>query len=216
GAAFSFSGTDPRSGKRFVAMSIESGGWGGRSGFDGQDVSMSVCQGDVRNSPIETLELKTPVLVLERSVRQDSGGAGKFRGGMGIQTRARSLTRGSWNASSPSGGRITCPPWGLRGGKPGKTAATWVRAPGESEFHAPPSPRFAAEPGAEILYQTAGGGGWGDPLERDVERVLQDALAGFISQEAAHDEYGVVLRDGGIDLAATQALRARLKSKRHA
>jgi N-methylhydantoinase B len=216
GAAFAFSGTDPRSGKRFVAMSIESGGWGGRSGFDGQDVSMSVCQGDVRNSPIETLELKTPVLVLERSVRQDSGGAGQFRGGLGIQTRARSLAAGSWNASSPSGGRITCPPWGLRGGGPGKTAATLVRGPDESEFHVPVAPGFASGPGAEIIYQTAGGGGWGDPLERDIDRVLQDTLAGFISQQAAHDDYGVVLRDGGIDLAATQALRARLKSKRHA
>jgi N-methylhydantoinase B len=216
GAAFSFSGVDPRSGKRFVAMSIESGGWGGRSGFDGEDVSMSVCQGDVRNSPIETLELKTPMLVLERSVRQDSGGAGTFRGGLGIQTRARSLAAGRWNASSPSGGRISCPPWGLRGGKPGKTAETTVRGPDESEFHLPLSPGFSTGPGAEIIYRTAGGGGWGDPLERAVERVLHDTLEGFISKEAARDEYGVVVSNGGIDLAATQALRAKLKSKRTA
>jgi N-methylhydantoinase B len=215
GAAFAFSGIDQRSGKRFVAMSIESGGWGGRSGVDGQDVSMSVCQGDVRNSPIETLELKTPVLVLERSLRQDSGGAGEFRGGLGIQTRARSLAAGRWNASSASGGRVTCPPWGLRGGRPGQTAATFVKGPTETEFHTPLSPGFATAAGAEIIYQTAGGGGWGDPLNRDVDRVLQDVLAGFISQTAAHDEYGVVVQSGEIDLAATRTLRVRLNSQRH-
>ncbi len=64
---------------------------------------MSVCQGDVRNAPIETMELKTPVLILERSLREDSGGAGEFRGGLGVRTRARSLVEGRWNAGGGGG-----------------------------------------------------------------------------------------------------------------
>lgn len=212
GAAFSFSGFDPETQKRFVAMSIESGGWGGRPDEDGQDVSMSVCQGDVRNSPIETIELKTPVLVLERSLRQDSGGAGKFRGGLGIQTRARSLVAGRWYAQSGAGGRLSCPPWGLWGGKPGRIAETLVKAPGEREFHLPAGAGSNSVPDAEILYRTAGGGGWGDPLERDPDRVLNDVREGFISEASAIEDYAVVIERGEVNAMATNHLRLERKS----
>jgi N-methylhydantoinase B len=207
GAAFSFSGINPRSGQRFVAMSIESGGWGGRPDEDGQDVSMSVCQGDVRNSPIENIELKTPLIVLERSLRQDSGGAGLHRGGLGIATRARSLVAGRWNSSSGSGGRVSCPPWGLQGGKPGKTAETLVKGPAEAEFHLPAGAGFQSEAGSEILYRTAGGGGWGNPAWRDPERVLEDVREGYISLASARADYGVVITNDAIDVAATHILR---------
>jgi N-methylhydantoinase B len=211
GAAFSFSGFDPRRKKGFVAMSIESGGWGGRPDRDGEDVSMSVCQGDVRNSPIENIELKTPILVLERALRRDSGGPGKFRGGLGISTHARSLSPGRWNAASGAGGRNTCPPWGLWGGKPGVTAQTLVKAPGESRFHRSTTPGQQSPAGTEILYQTAGGGGWGQALDRDPERVLADVREGYISIEAAREDYGVVLTADGaaVDVAETRARRNR-------
>ncbi|MDB5685064.1 MAG: N-methylhydantoinase B/acetone carboxylase, alpha subunit [Sphingomonas bacterium] len=207
GAAFSFSGADRR-GKGFVAMSIESGGWGGRPGADGQDVSMSVCQGDVRNSPIENIELKTPLMVVERALRADSGGAGEFRGGLGIQTHAKALVAGRWNSSSGDGGRRTCPPWGLAGGKPGKLAETLVKRADEVEFHAPSGPGFVGGVGAEILYRTAGGGGWGDPRARDPERVLADVREGYVSLEAAREDYGVAITDA-LEIDATQTARLR-------
>ena len=209
GGSLAFSGYDPKLGTGFVAQSIESGGWGGRPDADGEDASMSVCQGDVRNTPIETMELKTPVLVLERSLRPDSGGAGKFRGGLGLQTRVRSLVEGRWNAAPP-GARSSCPPWGLWGGKEGKPGATFVKEASNDDFKKSPTPRYAGPAGTEVLYQTAGGGGWGDPLERPAETVLRDVLEGYVSQEVALSEYGVVLAPGGqaVDWAATEARRA--------
>jgi len=211
GATFSFSGNDPKSGRGFVAMSIESGGWGAWPDRDGQDASMSVCQGDVRNAPIETIELKTPVMVIERRLRQDSGGAGQYRGGLGVVTHARALTRGRWNANSGAGGRITCPPWGLWNGHEGKIARTLTKAAGETEFSKPASVAMVGDPGSEMIYETAGGGGWGDPLKRDPERVLRDVREGYISADAAREEYGVVLTTDGnaVDLAATRARRTQ-------
>lgn len=216
GAALSFSGEDPNTGKSFVLMSIESGGWGGRPDADGEDVSMSVCQGDVRNAPIETLELKGPVLVEERALRVNSGGAGKFRGGMGLQTRIRGLAPGRWNVSSGSGGRVECPPWGLWQGKPGATAETLVRDPDTDDFYVadPAQSYFPAD--TEVVYRTAGGGGWGDPLERDPERVRRDFQEGYITTDDAQNDYGVVIdtqAGGCVNAAATQALRSKLREQ---
>jgi len=212
GAALSYSGRDRN--RDFVLMSIESGGWGGRRDADGEDVSMSVCQGDVRNAPIENLELKGPVVVEERALREDSGGAGRFRGGLGVRTRIRTLADGRVNVAGGDGGRLTCPPWGLEGGGPGVTATTLVKAPGESEFHPPTSQPLTWPAGTEVLYMTAGGGGWGNPLERDPERVLRDVREGYVSAEKAHELYGVVLDadERRVDEAATRALRARRRS----
>jgi len=216
GAALSFNGYDSARDKRFVVMSIESGGWGGRPDADGEDVSMSVCQGDVRNAPIENMELKGPVLVKERSLRRDSGGPGKNRGGLGVQTVVHSMMEGRWGLASGSGGRISCPPWGLWGGGCGKTAETLVKLPSETEFHIPDDVQSPLPSGSEVLYRTAGGGGWGDPLEREPERVLNDVLQGYISAESAQRDYGVVLTAGntGADIKATEALRLQLRRGR--
>src|SRR5712692_9982427 len=111
GGAVVFFGVDPKTGKRFVVQSLEGGGWGGRPFEDGESGSVTICQGDVRNGSIEAIELKSPVLVEERSLRPDSGGAGKFRGGLGIDRRVRNLVEGRWNLHRPR--RIDCPPWGL-------------------------------------------------------------------------------------------------------
>jgi N-methylhydantoinase B len=215
GAALAYSGRDRARNRDFVLMSIESGGWGGRPDADGEDVSMSVCQGDVRNAPIENLELKGPVIVEERALRPDSGGAGKFRGGLGIRTRIRALVDGRVNVQGGDGGRLTCPPWGLVGGEPGEVAKTLVKLPGEAEFHAPTSQPLSWPAGTEVLYMTAGGGGWGDPLERPPERVLRDIREGYVSLDAARARYGVVMSaEELVDEAATAALRARLREER--
>jgi N-methylhydantoinase B len=215
GAPFALSGYDPVRKAGFVAQSLEAGGWGGRPDADGEDTSMSVCQGDVRNAPIETLELKSPVMVLERALWPDSGGAGKYRGGLGAQTRIKSLVDGRWNAGPP-GYRTGCAPWGLRGGKPGAIGHTLIRTETQSDYEPSIAPRPFSPAGTEVLYRTSGGGGWGDPLERDPELVLRDVHEGYVSAAKARNDYGVVLATdtGAIDLKATQALRADLRRTR--
>ncbi len=97
GGAVVFFGMHPKTGRRFVVQSLEGGGWGGRPYEDGESGTVSVCQGDVRNGSIEGIELKCPVLVESRALRQDSCGAGKYRGGLGIDMRVRNLVEGHWN-----------------------------------------------------------------------------------------------------------------------
>ncbi len=99
--------------RRFVVQSIEGGGWGGRPSEDGESGTVSVCQGDVRNGSIEGIELKCPVLVESRGLRTDSGGAGKYRGGLGIDMQVRNLVEGRWNFEHTR--REKCPPWGIVG-----------------------------------------------------------------------------------------------------
>jgi len=208
GGSFAFFGHDA-AGRSFVLQTIEGGGWGGRPWGDGESAAVSVCQGDVRNAPIETIELKTPVLVEQRALRQDSGGAGKFRGGLGMTTQMRNLLEGRWSMSNA--GRRLDPPWGLWGGKAGAASENLVRAPGEPEFHLEDASRRLSPPGTSVMARTAGGGGWGDPFERDPARVLDDVLEGYVSLAAARDDYGVAidLDAATVDVEATRRLRAR-------
>jgi N-methylhydantoinase B len=217
GGAMVFFGNEPNTGKRFVSQSIEGGGWGGRPWEDGESASVSVCQGDVRNAPIEKVELKWPLMIMGRELRQDSGGPGKFRGGLGISTRAKNLVEGNWNILSRRTGRL--PSFGLWRGKPGSEAGSMLRLPGEEEFHDVALGRHSVPPDSEALFITGGGGGWGDPIERDPEKVLWDVKEGYISAAAANEEYGVVidqvtlLIDKEATLQRRQILKNSLESK---
>ena len=84
-----------------MLQSLEGGGWGGRPFEDGESGTVSVCQGDVRNAAIEAIELKCPVMVEQRALRPDSGGPGKFRGGLGIEMKIRNFVEGRWNLPRP-------------------------------------------------------------------------------------------------------------------
>jgi N-methylhydantoinase B len=212
GGSMTFFGHDPRKGRDFVLQTIEGGGWGARPWEDGESASVSVCQGDVRNAPIETIELKSPVIVDRRSLRNDSGGAGKHRGGLGIVTQMTSLVEGRWSASNA--GRRQCPPWGLAGGKPGASSRNFVRASGENDFKVVDPVRLLSGPNTSVRVATAGGGGWGDPLERDPERVLADVRDEFVSVQSARDDYGVVIDMAGmtVDSHATATLRTKLRA----
>ncbi len=132
GGAVVFFGVHPKTQRRFVVQSIEGGGWGGRPTEDGESGTVSVCQGDVRNGSIEGIELKCPVLVESRGLRTDSGGAGKHRGGLGIDMHVRNLVEGRWNFEHTR--REKCPPWGLWGGQAGSYGDFLLRLPGETEF----------------------------------------------------------------------------------
>lgn len=208
GGAVVFFGQHPDTGKSFVIQSIEGGGWGGRPGEDGESGTVSVCQGDVRNATIEAIELKCPVLIEERALRVDSGGAGKHRGGLAIELRVRNFVEGRWNL--PGTLRNVCPPWGLWGGKAGGTAAFMLKLPDEDDFKVMDVHRHLVPVESVTIVRTGGGGGWGDPLERDTGAVRWDVVEGFVSRDEARAAYGVVLDpdDASVDHAATDALRA--------
>jgi N-methylhydantoinase B len=214
GGAVIFVGNHPETGRPFVLQSIEGSGWGGRPWEDGASASVSVCQGDVRNAPIENMELKCPVIVESRALRPDSGGPGRYRGGLGIEARLTNLVEGTWGISNS--GRRRCPPWGLWGGGPGVVAASLARLPGEAEFAPADLHRRTVPAGTTALMLTAGGGGWGDPLDRDPDAVRLDVLEELVSARAAREQYGVVLDPAtlAVDAAATAALRAALRAAR--
>jgi N-methylhydantoinase B len=211
GGAVVFFGVDPKTGRRFVVQSIEGGGWGGRPTEDGESGTVSVCQGDVRNGSIEGIELKCPVLVKGRALRPDSAGAGKYRGGLGIDLTVENFVDGRWNFERTK--RDTCPPWGIRGGRPAGTADYLLRLPHENQFRSVGGAHQPVPAHADVIVRTGGGGGWGDPLERDPERVRTDVLEEFVSPEAARADYGVVLaKDFSVDRTATAELRGRMRA----
>jgi len=212
GGAMVFFGNHPQTGKRFVVQSLEGGGWGGRPMEDGESGTVSVCQGDVRNGSIEGIELKCPVLVEARAMRADSCGAGKYRGGLGLDVRVRNLVEGRWNFEHTK--RQNCPPWGLWNGKAGEFGGYLMRLPGEETFTPMRGSHVAVPIGSEAIVRTGGGGGWGDPLERDPRAVQHDVAEEFISAEAALRDYGVVLTaTHELDMDATQARRAAMRVK---
>ncbi len=213
GGSVVFFGTHPKTKRRFVVQSIEGGGWGGRPTEDGVSGTVSVCQGDVRNASIEGIELKCPVLVESRGLRTDSGGPGKHRGGLGIDMRVRSLVEGRWNFDHPR--REQCPPWGIWGGKAGSYGDFLLRLPGENNYRSMDAVHYPVPVDSEVIVRTGGGGGWGDPLERDAAAVRDDVIEDLISRHAAEEEYGVVIRDDlTLDEAGTEQRRNALRSAR--
>jgi N-methylhydantoinase B len=206
-----FSGHDSRRNKPFILQTMEGGGWGGRPTEDGPSASVTVCQGDVRNAPIESMELKTPVLIEERGLLPDSGGPGKFRGGLGLRFQVRALDPGMWGMAPHR--RAHFPPWALGGGKPGRGGRNLVRGAGEREWKDAGAGRADTPRDAVVRIETTGGGGWGDPLDRDPRLVLDDVLDGYVSRQSAADEYGVVLAGDELDEAATERRRAELRAK---
>jgi N-methylhydantoinase B len=207
GGAVIFTGLDPATGERFVVQSLEGGGWGGRPHEDGPSASLSVCQGDVRNAPIEAIELRCPVVVERRALRAGSAGAGKYRGGFGVDIVVRNLVPGKWNLWQPR--RRQCPPWGLWGGKPGEPPDNLLKLPQEEGYRSVDVVLYDVPAGSRAVIRTAGGGGWGGPLERDAEAVLHDVLEGLVTPEAAERDYGVVVVADSVDVEATAQLRAR-------
>jgi N-methylhydantoinase B len=151
------------------------------------------------------------VVIESRGLRADSCGAGKYRGGLGLDVRVRNLVEGRWNFEHTR--RSKCPPWGVWGGMAGEPGGYLLRLPGEKDFKFKTGAHLPVPVGAEAIVRTGGGGGWGDPLQRDPELVCEDVAEGLISAASARKHYGVVLRDGGsFDETATRRLRQRLRA----
>jgi len=215
GGSVVFFGLHPKTKRRFIVQSIEGGGWGGRPFEDGESATVSVCQGDVRNGSIEGIELKCPVLVESRALRPDSCGAGRYRGGLGLDMKVRNLVEGKWNFERTR--RSKCPPWGIAGGTAGEPGGNLLKLPGEKAFKWITGANIPVPLNSQAIVRTGGGGGWGDPLERDAALVAGDAAEGLISRRAARELYGVVLQGSmSLDEGATQRLRDQLRSRRKA
>jgi N-methylhydantoinase B len=215
GDNMTFFGVDQK-GNRFVVQSSEGGGWGGRPFEDGPSASCTICQGDVRNGPIESLEQRFPIIVEKRMLRTDSGGAGAFRGGLGLDVQVRNLVEGRWNI--PQSGRHRVPPWGLWGGKTGGRTDRLVQKAGENEWKSVNANWYPVPTESRVIIRSAGGGGWGNPLDRDPTGVIEDVRDGVVSTDAARSEYGVVVHAPNdrpdavkLDEAATENLRRQMR-----
>ncbi|MEM6740473.1 MAG: hydantoinase B/oxoprolinase family protein [Pseudomonadota bacterium] len=192
--------------RRVQVMQSLVGGTGAREGadgVDGRDTSLANCF----NTPTETSEAEVGALVTEYSLRPDSGGAGKWRGGTGLIFTMRIEKAGS--AVLGRGlERYVFRPFGLRGGRPGAPARAVLNIGRKDERELGKISMVEPEPGDTVTLMSAGGGGYGDPFERPATAVLRDVSAGFVSAEAARAEYGVVIEAGSVDAAATAALRS--------
>ncbi len=165
-------------GSRFLLMNIFGGGWGGRPGEDGEDASVSVCQGDVRNSPVELQEIRYPVLVEEHALREGSGGAGKYRGGLGVRLTYRVEVPCQVTINCE---RTVCPPWGVAGGEPGAPNTAVIKPPDGAPRVVLKGTEIGLAAGDVVTFETAGGGGYGDPRERSATDVESDRRQGFVA-----------------------------------
>ena len=204
-------------GDRFVLYKYPEGGWGGAEGRDGQSAIYSIV-GNTWNLPVEAIEMRYPIRIDRYELRQDSGGAGKWRGGLSIRRDYRLLAEKG--KLSLLGNRVRVPPYGLFGGSHG-AAARYTLDPG-SDQERPAAPEFGAKKsmiplrsGQVIAQETAGGGGYGDPLDRDPAAVLRDVVYGYVSAARAIEDYGVVVTsEGTVNAEATAARRADMLASR--
>ena len=140
----------------------------------------------MRNAPVELQEIQYPFLIESFKLRQDSGGAGQHRGGLGVELTYRALQSASANVNCE---RTKDPPWGLNGGKPGAVnAARLVRADG-TEQQLLKATSLPLEKDDRLIFLTAGGGGWGDPKKRNKKQIAEDIRTGMVSEAAAKRDY---------------------------
>jgi N-methylhydantoinase B len=179
-------GTHPKTGRRYVCQNIIGGGWGGRPFEDGASASVSMCQGDVKNTPIELQELYYPLLYECHALRPDSGGAGKFRGGIGVELKVKPLHNLFLSRNTD---RVKCPPWGLLGGEEAQTNQTLIQRNGGEETLPGKFSHLLVKPGETVTFRTAGGGGYGNSSERDVASVKRDVELGYVSRKKAKQDH---------------------------
>ena len=209
-------GPHPRTGETFIFYEYPAGGTGGFDSGDGSNTVRAWTESDMTTlQPIEAVEQLYPVRIERTALREDSGGPGRWRGGLGLTREVLIQTSGA--QLSVLAEKSVLPPFGVCGGGPGATNRFWVRRDGR-RVEASPLPgkvsAFPLEPGDVLLMESSGGGGFGDPLERDPARVAADVGEGYVTAAAAEAIYGVVLRVGGPDATATEARRSTLHAAR--
>jgi N-methylhydantoinase B len=207
-------GRSTYTGKGYVQYEIIAGGAGARATKDGAS-GITVNQSNAMIAPIEIIESEFPTRLVRFELIEDSGGAGRFRGGLGIRREYLNLEDARFSIRSM---KHVIPPNGCAGGKTGRTGDIWINPERENAKRLPT--RYADYPlkaGDIFRLDTPGGGGHGDPLAREAERVLIDVRDGNVSPEAAERDYGVVIfREGSsftVDETATERKRAAMKAK---
>jgi len=191
------------------------GGWGAKHNSDGRNGVIAMNDGDTHNGPSEQVEAKYPLLIERYCLRPDSGGAGRFRGGLGTEqvVQARHPIRFSSQMD-----RVRCKPWGLDGGLSGlgnSVALHRFNKPDETHFPNGKALNQVLQAGDAYILRSGGGGGYGGPLERDVAALERDVRCGYVSKEAAETLYGAVFADGALtlDVEATGRKRAAMKEQ---
>ena len=211
-----YSGVRPN-GEYWVFLEVNEAAMGGRPASDGPDTVEELMR-NTRNNPLEDLGMHLPLICDRYEVRDDvPPGAGKFRGGSGVVKSQRYLTPGFMTHESD---RHEDAPWGVFGGKEGAVGKMEIHNihSGETRQEYSKYSGMRTEIGDVVSYFSPSGGGYGDPLERPADKVLDDVLDGFITVDHARNSYGVVLKevDDGygwtLDQAATESLRTEMRS----
>ncbi len=199
--------TDNRTGRRIMAaINPMTGGAGGRAQEDGQDGS-GANQGFLKNTPVEVNEAEAGIKVLRYGLVPDSAGPGLHRGGLGTDMIFQAFSPNT-RVTARNRDRTRFTGWGIAGGHTGSPSRFILNPGSNHEVDLRNTDILTIGPG-DVIHVTCGGaGGWGDPLQRDPAAVLLDWRRGWVTAEHARDAYGVVIRDGAVDNAATEAIRA--------
>ena len=170
------------------------GGWGASAGGDGAGPFRTMAHGDTRIIPGELQESMYPYRLEEFSLREDSGGPGKFRGGLGFRKRYRILADCELSTNYE---RVACPPWGIAGGATAQAGRLTVRKPGQPDESVLKAEGYALNAGDVVIAETGGGGGFGPPSERSLDAIRRDVERGYITREAAIHDYDVAIAADG-------------------
>jgi N-methylhydantoinase B len=212
----SVSGPHPRMSDTFIFYEYPAGGTGGFDGGDGSNAVRAWTESDMTTvQPIEAVEQLYPVRIERLALREDSGGPGRWRGGLGLIREVRVLSEGA--RLSVLAEKAVLPPFGVCGGGAGAPNRFRVRRDGRVIEPSPLPGKVGGFPlrvDDVVLIETSGGGGFGDPLEREPHRVMADVAEGYVSSGAAETRYGVVAGDHGVDGRTTDVQRAALRGQR--
>jgi N-methylhydantoinase B len=199
------SGRTPGSAEPFILFTSGWGGGGARAGRDGLHGVATQVDGDVRNMPVEVIETTLPVRVERFELRDDSGGPGRQRGGVGVRADYRLLAPCAEGSIALN--RVNTPPGGVFGGASPLTSRLVINpdTPGERILT---RGAFTLAHGDVCSHQIGGGGGYGPAETREPQAVVADVLAGYVSTAAAERDYAVIVDDDGhLDTAATRRRR---------
>lgn len=205
--AFTIGGYDKERQEYFSYVETYGGGQGALKELDGMD-GVHTNMTNTLNTPVEVIEQSFPLLVNKYGLVEGSGGPGKQRGGLGLE-REITLLEDDLMITITSD-RQKYAPWGLFGGKGGKTSACTLRLPNGKVKELSSKSTFTAPKGSRITLSTAGGGGYSSPLSRDPQLVLQDVIEGNISEEEAFKDYGVIIKDSVLQEEATNVKRREI------
>ena len=200
-------GMHPETDQHWLEAHNEAVGFGAFAGNDGEDGIMHLGEPGCRNNPVEVMESKSPLLIEHYGIRPDTGGAGEYRGGVGLERIYRFLHPAHLLVVVK---KTKTAPWGMNGGQDGTPGGTTLWPGTEREWTNGSLHEKGLQAGDVFINYSGGGGGWGDPRRRDPQRVLADVRDGYISERSAREDYGVIIRSENwtVDEAATAVLRA--------